>query len=80
MRGLLHFITRIGDGYSKTTITHYGEIDDVISDKPSLTGRKPFLFKYFLENRQLVLDTLVDVVEFEIASAKGYCFRNALGD
>ncbi len=77
---LLDFAARIRDGNRETAIPHHRQVDDIVPHEGSLAGTKSFLLQYFLENRQLILDALVNMLQLQITGAKCHCLRNALGD
>jgi hypothetical protein len=76
----LYIATGIGNSDSQSTVAHYGQIDYVIAYESGFIGVQSFVLQNFLEAGQFVLDTLVHMLQFQIAGAKSDGFRDALGD
>ena len=61
-------------------MTHHRKIDDVVTDISRLLGLQPFLLQNLFEYRELVLNTLMNMLEFEVTRAQSNRFRDALGN
>src|SRR5580693_6257210 len=62
VRLFLHFNAGVSNGNGEPAMAHGREIDDIIADKCRFTCGESLLPQNFLQNRQLVLNTLMDVV------------------
>jgi hypothetical protein len=75
-----HFGAGVFHGDSEASGAHGGKIDDVVADEGSLFGLETLLVDDFVEDGALVLDSLADVFEFQVARAERDRFRDAFGD
>jgi hypothetical protein len=69
VRFLPHLAAGVSDGDGESAISHYGQIDDIVPDEGSFIGPKSFLLKDFPKYCQLVLDTLMNVLQFQVAGS-----------
>ena len=76
----LHFLARVGNSNGKTAIPHHWQIDDVIPHETGFLRGGIGGGQNFFECSQFVLNALVHVLEFEIASPESHGFRDPLGD
>jgi hypothetical protein len=65
-----NLIARIGDGNGKSTVSHDRKINHVVSDISGFVRTEALLANYFFENRQLILNTLMHVIQLQVASAQ----------
>ena len=76
----LHFGAGVFDGDGKASGAHGGEVDDVVADEGGFLEVQSCILHDFFEGGALVLNSLADVFEFQVASAQGNGFGDALGD
>jgi hypothetical protein len=76
----LYFGAGVFDGDGEPSGAHGGEIDDVVADEGSFVELHARVLDDFFEGSALVLNPLADEFEFQIASAQGNSFGDALGD
>src|SRR5579864_6026681 len=79
-RFLLHLGTGVFHGNREACGAHGGKVDDVVADKGGFVLLDSLLFNDFFNARALVLNSLTNVFESQIAGAKGDGLRDALGD
>jgi len=77
---LLHFGASVLDRNGETAGAHGREIDHIIAYEGSFLGPDTFFSSDLFEGSALVLNTLADVFELQIAGAKRNRFRDPLGD
>ena len=75
-----YFIARIGHGDCQPAIPHDRQVDYIVAHEARLGGAHLFLLQNFFEDAELVVDSLMHVVEFEVARAQSHSLRNTLGD
>ncbi len=59
---------------------HYWEVDNIVTDEGGFSGGDSFLLEDLAEDACLILNALVDVIDFQISSAEGDSLRQAFGD
>ena len=76
----LHVGAGIFDCNGQATGPHGGKIDHVVTDKCRFLRPDSRLLDDFLKSSLLILNTLADIFQFEVAGAQRNSFRDALGD
>ena len=77
---LLHFGAGVFHGDGQACGAHGGEVDYVVADEGGFFRLETFLPHDFFEASTLVLDALMNVLEFQVAGAERDGFGDALGD
>ena len=72
--------TGVGDGEGESTVAHDGKVDDVIADEGGFFRLEMRFLQDLAEGGELVVRSLGDVFDFEIAGAEADGLRDALGD
>jgi len=75
-----YFFARVLDCDGEAAVTHNGKIDHIVAYESGLARFQSLLLEDFFERSALVLDALVDVLQFQVPSAQGNGLGNALGD
>ena len=75
-----HFGAGVFDGDGEASGAHGGEVNDVVADEGGLIEFQSRILHDFLEGGALVLNSLANVFEFQVACAQGNGFGDALGD
>ena len=76
----LYFGAGVLDGDGEASGAHGGEVDDVVADEGGFLEVQACILHDFLEGGALVLNSLANVFEFQVACAQGNGFGDALGD
>ena len=64
----------------KSTSAHHWKIDDVVSNEGGFGGGDFLFFENLAEDSCFVLNTLVNMVNFQVAGAQGNGFGESLGN
>ena len=80
VRFFLYFLARVRHGDGEAAIAHDREIDDVVADERRLGRLQVRFFQDSLEAGELVLNSLMDMFDFQVAGPQGDSFGDALGD
>ena len=80
MRFALDFGAGVLHGDGQACGAHGGQIDDVIANKGGFLRFDSRFLDYLFKARPLVVDSLANIFELQVAGAQGDGFRDALGD
>jgi hypothetical protein len=76
----LYFGASVLYGNGEAAAAHDWQVDDIVTYKGGFGGGDSLFLEDLAEDACLVLNALVDVVDFQIAGAEGDSLRQALGD
>lgn len=80
MGGVLDLAAGVRHRDGKAAVAHYRKIDHVVPDEGNLAGAESLFIQDFTECLQLVLDTLMNVLQFEITGSESHRLGVAPGD
>jgi len=76
----LYLRARVLHGDCQAALAHHRQVNDIVTDKGNFGGGDSLFLEELPEHARLILNALVNVVDFQVPGAKGNGLRESLRD